>query len=99
MGELYTRVYGKPWRHRINDTRKLRELITELRLEGRRICSSSSSSDGGYYLAATGGELETALDGDYRRAVKILAMRGKMLHASGEEILNQLRLNLTEVAP
>ena len=49
MGELYERVFEETYDHRINDTRNLRKLITELRRDGVAICSVAAKSGGGYY--------------------------------------------------
>lgn len=99
MGELYSRVYGKPWKNRINDTRGMRYLITDLRNEGVPICSLTSHSGGGYYLASTNGELDSWLGRDHRKALRILAREAKIRRTTLPELLGQMRLNLTEVAP
>ena len=46
MAELYEIVFQRPWKHRINDTRRLRTYITELRREGAPICSTSTAEGG-----------------------------------------------------
>ena len=91
MGELYTRVIGEPWQHRINDTRAIRKLIETLqREEGLRICSDSS----GYWLAATGSELTEYLARQRKRALKILAKEAKLRHIELPKLLGQLALDL-----
>jgi hypothetical protein len=90
MGELYEKVYGKPWQNRINDTRALRHLITDLRKEGKRVCSAGS----GYYLAAVDSELEEYLARRRRRALTELGMEAAMRKKSLPELLGQLSLDL-----
>ena len=99
MGELYSKVYGKQWNHRINDTRGIRSLITELRAEGIPICSLSTSTGGGYYVAATGGELDDYLARGHRKALKILAQEAKIRHTTLPELMGQISLSLVEVTP
>lgn len=96
MGELYQKVFpGKSWHHRINDTRTLRKLITDLRKEGVPICSDAARTGGGYYLAAAGSEGEA-----YCRRLRYQGIRKLMLEArirkiSLEELLGQAQLELT----
>ena len=71
MGELYELVYGESWRNRINDTRPLRKIITDLRDEGVPINSVASSRGGGYYYAAAGSEMEGYLKREKARAKRI----------------------------
>jgi len=90
MGELYEQIFGRPWSHRINDTRDVRKLIEELqREEGRRICSDS----GGYWLAASGSELEAYLERQRRRALKILAKEAKIRRMELPALLGQLAID------
>jgi hypothetical protein len=94
MGELYEQVYGEPWQHRINDTRALRYLITDLRRRGVRICSVPYKGGGGYYLAAAGSELI-----DYVARLKVQGLR-KLAQAAAiqqvglPELLGQIKLTL-----
>lgn len=90
MGELYEKVYGKPWRNRINNTRPLRHLITDLRREGKRVCSNGS----GYYLAAVESELEDYLARRRKRALTELGLEAAMRRKSLPELLGQLSLDL-----
>ncbi len=78
MGALYEQVFDKKWNHKINDSRKLRKMITHLRTEGTMICSSSSSVHGGYYIAATDGEAEAYFARANRRYLKSLALEARM---------------------
>ncbi len=94
MAELYEAVYFKSWRHRINDTKLLRELITELRDEGVPICSASASSGGGYYLAAGGSELTNYLRRNEIRALKILQRNSRIKRISLREYWGQMGLRM-----
>jgi hypothetical protein len=94
MAELYQAVFDRPWQNRINDTRALRHLITELRDEGEPICSTSSSDSGGYYLAAAGDELIDFLRKDKFRALRIHRRDAKILKISLPDYLGQLKLEL-----
>lgn len=94
MGELYESVYDQTWKHRINDTRRLRRIITDLRREGVAICSLSAAAGGGYYLPAVGSELKAYLGAAEKRALKILARNSKIKRISLPEYLSQMRLAL-----
>jgi hypothetical protein len=94
MGLLYSRVFERPWSHRINDTRALRQLITRMRFEGIAICSTSDHKQPGYYLAAAGTELEDYCRRFTRRALRSLAMVAKARRMSLPELLGQMQLNL-----
>lgn len=94
MAELYEAVFGRPWSHKINDTRALRILITILRDEGVPICSLSTTSGGGYYLAAVGSELADFLRRGERRALSILARNARIKKVSLPNYLGQIKLNM-----
>ncbi len=94
MAELFEAVFGENWRNRINDTRKLRSLVTMLRREGVPICSVSSRSGGGYYLAAAGSELRGYTERDKRRALRILARVSRIEKISLPELLGQMRIRM-----
>lgn len=94
MAELYEIIYGAGWANRINDTRAIRKLITELRNEGRPICSVATSTGGGYYLAAAGSELEEYLKNNERRALRVLARNSRIKKIALPEYLGQMRLEL-----
>jgi len=96
MGELYVSVYGNPWQHRINDTRRLRALITELRWEGALIGETRSKQGGGYYLARSTHELGMFFERRTHEAVKKLAMIARMKQIGLPELLGQMQLNLRE---
>ena len=94
MAELYETVFAEAWQHRINDTKKLRELVTELRFEGIPICSVSKWQGGGYYLAAAKSELINYLSRSEHRALKILARNARIKKVSLPEYLGQMKLNM-----
>ena len=94
MGELYETVYGEPWENRINDTRALRKVITDLRAEGVPVCSTASQAGGGYYLAAAGSELSGYLRRSEIRALKILKRNAQIKKISLPDYLGQMRLNM-----
>lgn len=94
MGELYEETFGEPWHHRINDTRELRRIITELRDDGTPICSVSSPSSPGYYLAAAGSEERNYIDRLKGQAIRKLTRAAKIEKISLPELLGQMSLNL-----
>lgn len=96
MGELYSRAFGKKWQHRINDTRKLRKIVTQLRFEGRAIGAVCGSTGGGYYLARSRSELKDYFDRVEHEALKRLLMVSRMKKISLPERMNQLSLELGE---
>lgn len=94
MGELYREVFGEGWENRINDTRRLRTVITMLRDEGNPICSVSSVEGGGYYIAAAGAELEDYLTRGKRRALSMLGRNARIMRMNLAEYLGQMKLAL-----
>jgi len=94
MAELYEAVFGGTWSNRINDTRQLRTLVTELRDEGIAICSVSSQDGGGYYLAAAGSELADYIRRDERRALRILKRLATIKKTSLPNYLGQIKINM-----
>jgi hypothetical protein len=94
MAELYEAVFERPWSHRINDTRKLRKVVTDMRAEGVPICSTAVRDGGGYYLAAAGSELVSYLRRGERRALAILSRNAKIKKVSLPNYLGQLKLNM-----
>ena len=92
MGELYESVFGRPYENRINDTRQLRHLITDLRFEGKDVCSNGQ----GYYLASASSEMSDYADRTTRRALKSLAMLARQKKISAAELAGQLVLPLQE---
>ncbi len=89
-GELYQAVYGKQWKDKIRDTRKLRALITRLRNDGYPICSTSDSDGGGYYLASAGSELIDHCRRLHSRAMKLLVMEARLMKITLPELMGQI---------
>jgi len=94
MGQLYQEVYEREYHHKINGTRALRKLITELRYEGVAIGSVSSRNQGGYYLIRSGSELGDYIARLQRRGLKALSMAARIKNLSLPELLGQLRINM-----
>lgn len=95
MGELYEVIFGKPWANRINDTRMLRQLITELRREGSPICSTRDQQKPGYYFAPR----RSSEGRDYvarlkREALRKLDMAARFERIALPELMGQMVLNL-----
>ena len=94
MAALFEAVYGEPWKNKINDTRRLRALITKMRNEGVPICSATHSNAGGYYLASAGSELMDYTRRAERSALGILARNAKIKKISLPDYMGQLKLAL-----
>jgi hypothetical protein len=94
MAELHQIVTGETWANRINDTRRLRTLISELRFDGVPICSAPKRNGGGYYLASASSEMTGFLRNRESLALKILAMNAKIRKLSLPEYLGQMKLNM-----
>jgi len=69
--------------------RRLRECITELRMDGVNICGHPST---GYYLAATAEELNDTCKFLYRRAMSSLRQISRMKKVALPDLRGQLRL-------
>ena len=96
MGELYERVFGESYDHRINDTRPLRKLITDLRYDGALIGESRGQTGGGYYLARSTHELGEWFRKREREWLRKAHMLSRMKKLSLNEYLGQKILGLTE---
>jgi hypothetical protein len=94
MGDLYERAYGQPWRNKINDTRRLRKVITDLRYKGALIGETRSKNGGGYYLARSVHELNRFFDKRKREALKKLMMVARMQRVGLPELLGQIQMHL-----
>lgn len=94
MDELYERVFGEPVRHKINDTRHLRTLITELRRRGVPIAATSTAQGGGYYLARATSELEEYCQKLRSRAMHSLVTESKLRKIALPELLGQMQMSL-----
>jgi hypothetical protein len=97
MGILYERVFEKPpGGHKINSTRALRTIITQLREEGTPIGSVSTTNQGGYYLARSDSEVLEYVERLRKRGIQALKMAAHIKKKSLPEYLGQLRLSLEE---
>lgn len=96
MGELYRQVYGQEWSHKINDTRALRGVITELRRHGAAIGSVSSRTGGGYYLMS-GSELVDWMDRVKIQAIRKLGMLAKLKRKTLPELLGQIAVEAADL--
>ncbi|MFA7175897.1 MAG: hypothetical protein WC114_01505 [Smithellaceae bacterium] len=95
MGELYFAATGKPWSNRINDTRVLRKMITELRKEGAAICSDVAN---GYYLAQTAEDLSAHCGRLRKSALKKLALEARLRRIALPDLIGQIALELDKGA-
>ena len=96
MAALYEAAFDEPWSNKINDTRALRKIITDMRGEGIPICSVASQNGGGYYLASAGSELANYLRRSERRALLILQRNAKIKKISLPDYLGQMKLHMQE---
>lgn len=95
MGELHEKVLGRPAGHKINGTRRLRKLITELREDGVAICSTAETDGGGYYLASPGGsEFERYCAGLRAAGLRKLALEARIRKRTLPGILSEIQLEL-----
>lgn len=69
--------------------RQLRNIITQLRLEGHHICATP---DEGYFMAATTDELNHTCNFLFARALKSLEQISRMKNVSLPDLRGQLRL-------
>jgi hypothetical protein len=96
MIDLYEHVFERSVVDKINDTRQLRKLITDLRLEGVPIVSVSRSDGGGYFLAAAGSELDDYLERLRRRGLSALVQEARIRGVALAELLCQAQLSANE---
>ena len=97
MTRLYRVVFEDEHNDKINDTRKLRDLITELKRDGVPIASMRNKNAGGYYLPGTAQELTEYCDGIKREALKKLAMVARLKEMALPALLGQMELELEEL--
>ena len=90
MGELFEAVYGEGWRNRINDTRALRKLITDLREEGTPIGSTGD----GYYMLTSESELRDYCTRLRGQALRKLVQESRIRKTSLPTLLGEIQLNL-----
>lgn len=94
MGELYSLVFGEDWRNRINDTRRLRRLISQARRTGVPICSLSSSQRPGYYLAAAGSEMQDYTERLIKQGLRKLVQAAVLQKKTLPELLGQMTMEM-----
>ena len=95
MGELYYKVFGVPYEHRINDTRRLRRILKNMKNDGTAaICSHCSSNGGGYYLAAADSERDDYYRHVFLNVIGRLARLGHQRRMSRQELSAQTVLLL-----
>ena len=98
MAALQRAVFGDEVDDKINGTRMLRKLVTELRRAGTPIASCTSCNGGGYYLAAAGSEMTDYLERLRRRALSALVLEAAMRRQTLPELIRQIQLGLTDQA-
>lgn len=69
--------------------RKLRQVITELRMAGHHVCGHPAS---GYYMAATPEELDATCEFLYERAMTGLTQISRMKNIALPDLRGQLKL-------
>lgn len=100
MGELFQAVFEESWTNRINDTRKLRRLVTELRTgaQPQPICSACNPAAPGYFLASAGSELQEYIGHVEKMALKKLSQAAKLKKIPLPELLGQLAMQMREAS-
>ena len=72
------------------ETRHVRVLVTELRMEGVAVCGTPQE---GYYIAQTADELESTLAFLRSRAMRSLVLESRLRKLPLVELLGQLRIH------
>lgn len=94
MDVLFEKVYSEAAPNKINDTKKVRKLITAVRNQGRAIASTCARDGGGYYIPRAGSELEEYLRRMlHQPALRKLAMEAKIRKVSLPELIGQMSIN------
>ena len=97
MDVLFTKVFEEPVAHKINDTKKIRKLVTAVRRQGRAIASTCARDGGGYYIPRAGSELEEYLARMlHRPALRKLALEARIRKVSLPELIGQMSINFEE---
>jgi hypothetical protein len=94
MEELFREVFGEIPKNKINDTRRIRKLVEDMRREGLPICAVTDNDNSGYYLAAAGSELKDFCNRIRKRALKLLAMEAKLRKQTLPKLLGEIALTL-----
>lgn len=89
--ELVQRItgHGSIVSHALALERKVREIVTELRMDGQHVCGHPST---GYYMAATPEELQATCEFLYQRAMTGLSQISRMKNVSLPDLRGQLHL-------
>ena len=91
MGELYAAVFGESHKGtRINGTRALRRIITELREDGTAIASHND----GYYLATTRSDVAEYCKRVRAQALRKLVQEARIRNVALPALLSEMQLNL-----
>ena len=88
VAELVRRITGQQVSHALLE-RRVRQHITDLRMEGAHICGHPAS---GYYMAETAKELEDTCAFLRARAMSSLVIESRLRKVSLPELLGQLAL-------
>lgn len=96
MGALHEAVFKEGYRGgKINGTRMLRKLITELREDGVPICSAATPDGGGYYLATAGSDLDDYCRNLRCQALKKLKLESTLRRRTLPQLVSEIQLNLS----
>jgi hypothetical protein len=87
---LVMEITGSTQRDLVGE-RRLRSLITELRLEGHHVCAHPTT---GYFIAASEEELNQTCVFLYERAMASLCQVARMRNVSLPDLAGQLRIDL-----
>jgi len=90
--ELFAAVFGYAPDNKINATRALRSLVTDLRKDGIPIISSTAS-DGGYYLSSAGSDLEAFCKRFRSRALNTLKIEARLRKITLPTLLGQIAMS------
>lgn len=88
VAELVRRISGQPVSSALLE-RKVRQHITDLRLQGHHICGHPAS---GYYMAANGRELDATCAYLRARAMSSLVIISKLQGVAMPELMGQMSL-------
>ena len=90
MVTLYREVYGENPKNQVNDTRSLRQAITELRQNGTPVCSDVR----GIWLASAGSELDRYCSRLRSSALRKLKMESELKGVSLSALLSEIIVNI-----